>query len=257
MKIHIFGSCSGTEPMPNRHHTAWALEYNGRLYWFDAGETCSHTAYLMGLDPRTIEAVFISHTHIDHVGGLANLFWTIRKLIWVDGRQPNHDFELYIPRLSTWETILAFMKNVESGFPNTFTINAHEITEDGVIFDNGEVRVEALHNRHIHTEAPWYSYSYRITAGGKTVIYSGDVKSTSDLDPFLQDGCDLLLHETGHHSPEVPAAYIREKGYQVGRLAYLHHGRIILKDRDNAVEKIRSVWGDNFTVCDDAQTLPL
>ena len=26
MKFHILGSCSGTEPMPGRHHTSLALE---------------------------------------------------------------------------------------------------------------------------------------------------------------------------------------------------------------------------------------
>ena len=59
MKRHILGSCSGTEPMPGRHQTAWMLEAGGRLYQFDAGECCSWTAHLMKLDLLALRALFI------------------------------------------------------------------------------------------------------------------------------------------------------------------------------------------------------
>ena len=68
MKLYIFGSCSGTEPWQNRHHTAFAIEIGGRFYWFDAGENCSYAAHLMGVDLLAVSDIFISHTHMDHVG---------------------------------------------------------------------------------------------------------------------------------------------------------------------------------------------
>ena len=46
------------------------LEADGGLYWFDAGEACSYTAHLMGLDLLTLRALFISHPHADHIGGM-------------------------------------------------------------------------------------------------------------------------------------------------------------------------------------------
>ena len=79
-KLTILGSCSGTEPIPNRHHTSITLEHAGKLYWFEAGENCSYSAHLLGIDLATTEAIFISHTHMDHLGGLPNLLWTMRKL---------------------------------------------------------------------------------------------------------------------------------------------------------------------------------
>ena len=74
--IIFLGTCSGTEPMPGRHHSSVVFEINGTYYWFDAGESCSHTAYTSGIDVTRIRAIFISHMHIDHVGGLANLIFT-------------------------------------------------------------------------------------------------------------------------------------------------------------------------------------
>lgn len=69
MKLHFLGTCSGTEPMPDRKHTSFAIETGDRLYWFDAGEGCSYTAHLMGLDLLSLCKVVISHPHMDHVGG--------------------------------------------------------------------------------------------------------------------------------------------------------------------------------------------
>ena len=60
MKLFFLGTCSGTEPMPGRHHVAWVLQLHEKLYWFDAGECCSHTAHVLGLNLQNIRAVFIT-----------------------------------------------------------------------------------------------------------------------------------------------------------------------------------------------------
>ena len=83
MKIHFIGTCSGTEPRPNTHHCSLVFEINGVYYWFDAGENSSHTAYTkMGIDLSRVRCVFISHPHIDHIGGLPNLIYSLNKLVW-------------------------------------------------------------------------------------------------------------------------------------------------------------------------------
>lgn len=43
MKLYFLGTCAGTEPMPDRTHTSFALESGGSIYWFDAGEGCSYS----------------------------------------------------------------------------------------------------------------------------------------------------------------------------------------------------------------------
>jgi ribonuclease BN (tRNA processing enzyme) len=82
MKFHFLGTCSGTEPMKGMHHCSFVVEIDGALYWFDAGENCSYAAVIKGLDIMQTEALFLSHPHIDHVGGLANLFFCFDKFIW-------------------------------------------------------------------------------------------------------------------------------------------------------------------------------
>ena len=60
MHLTFLGTCAGTEPMPDRKHTSFAIEYNGKVYWFDAGAGCSYTAHLLGIDLLSVRAMFFS-----------------------------------------------------------------------------------------------------------------------------------------------------------------------------------------------------
>ncbi|MBQ9338369.1 MAG: MBL fold metallo-hydrolase, partial [Lentisphaeria bacterium] len=202
MKIHIFGCLSGTEPMPGKHHTALALEKDGALYWFDAGEGCGSTAHLMGLDVRKIRGIFISHPHIDHTAGLPHLFFVIFKRIARDPESPEVALKIFIPEPKIVDAAL-FGLSARRSLPSKMKLDIVRIDRGGVLFDAGGVRVECVANRHIRQEPgkPPRSFSFLITAEGKRIIFSGDVKNWRDYEVFLKDGCDLLMMESGHHSP--------------------------------------------------------
>ena len=132
MKLYIFGSCSGTEPMEGRHHTSFALEVEGKIYWFDAGENCSYTAHLMGVDLLSVSNVFISHPHMDHVGGLGNLLWNIRKLSTMTKVLPRYgDITLYMPNEDTFEGIMTVLKATEGGYKTDLSEIVKEIEPVG------------------------------------------------------------------------------------------------------------------------------
>ncbi|MBE6570446.1 MAG: MBL fold metallo-hydrolase [Ruminococcaceae bacterium] len=238
MKLYILGTCSGTEPMPNRHHTAIAFEINGRVYWFDAGETCSHTAYLMGVDMMAVSDIFISHHHIDHTGGLPNLLWTVRKLSRKNKTNPKFgDITLHMPSKECFDAVVGMLKATTGNDTVNYGTVFHHI-EEGIVLEDENIRVTAIRNHHIPDRNDGrLSYSFCIEAEGSKVIFSGDVKSLDDLAPFLDTGCDLLLMESGHHAPETICAALA--GGNVKKLYFLHHGRAILEDYDSMLEKCR------------------
>ena len=256
MKLYIFGACSGTEPYPATHHTSFALERAGELTWFDAGECCSHTAYTMGVDINRTRRILISHTHTDHIGGLANIFWVLRKL---EGRYKSlvyHDYDLYLPDLGFWEGLSAMMASAEGGFRPTYTIHPHLI-EDGLLFDENGLRVTALHTHHLPHEdgAPWRAFGFLIECDGKRIVYSGDTGGVYDYEPLLP--ADLLLMETGHHHPPEIARELLDKGIFPGRLAFIHHGRDILDRRQEQIDALNTLCPGRWEILHDAQTLEL
>jgi len=255
--LHIFGTCSGTEPMPGRHHCSFAIEHNDRLYWFDAGESCSHTAYVMGVDPRRIHSIFVSHPHMDHVGGLGNLMWTIRKL---DGRYGDIEVQpinLFMPNRSTWPAVRQVLSQTEGDFITRFDIIEKPVIE-GILLDENGVRVEAMHNLHLPQlpDGSWRSFSFRITLEGRTIVFSGDVMNYSEIEPFVRSA-DVLLAETGHHRPIKVCRELNEMGARPKSLLFIHHGRAILEEGEAAIEEARTIYDGRMIVLSDGQTLAL
>lgn len=251
MKIHTIGTCAGTEPMPTRQHACCIFEVNNKLYCFDTGNGCARTAWLKGIQLPEIEHIFFSHPHRDHIGGLPDLLWNIRKIVYMRDLSYPEKITLYMPSPVIWKFVEAALQ-VE--WDDRIKIVPQFYT-DGIIYKDENIQVEARHNLHlgIPADGQYASYSFRITAEGKKIIYSGDVRSYTDMGDFLED-CDLLLMETGHHKASNVCTGIRTDGLGVKEIMFVHSGREILNDCDGARERAEKAWGKPVLIAEDGET---
>ena len=256
MKVYFLGTCSGTEPMPARRHASVAIESQGRVYFFDAGEGCSHTAYNLGIDMLAMTKVIISHPHIDHIGGLANLLWVPRKLNSKKKTTPYYgDIDLYTPSLEVWDAVEKILNAGAKERYAKFNTLVHKVSA-GLLFDDGILRVTAYENAHIaHEDGICLSYSYLIEAEGKRVVYSGDVKKPAELDEAIGEHCDLLTIETGHHKIDDIYEFTCKKNIDV--ICFTHHGREILGAEDEAKERVKDLFCGKAHICYDGMTVEL
>jgi ribonuclease Z len=96
LEAFILG-CGGMMPLPHRHLTSMLLRREGDLFLFDAGEGTQVSLRRLNLRWKKISAIFISHTHADHVTGLPGLLML--------SSQVDRDEPLYIygpPRIAEY-----------------------------------------------------------------------------------------------------------------------------------------------------------
>jgi len=188
---------------PERSGPAAAVVVNGTPYLVDFGPGVVRRAAAMspswGGDMEALETVnlkhaFLTHLHSDHSAGLSDLILSP----WVMGR--DEPLELYGPSgtadmanhiLQAYEADIRYrVDGLEPANDRGWRVNVHEI-EDGVVYEDDNVKVEALRVRH----GTWTNaFAYKFTTPDRIIAISGDVAPDDGLAGFV-NGADILIHE--------------------------------------------------------------
>jgi ribonuclease Z len=115
------------------------LRREGELFLFDGGEGTQVSLRRLNLKWKKISAIFVSHTHADHVTGLPGILML--------SSQVDRDDPLYIfgpPRIAEY---IESSRKVLDMYIN-YEIIVKEITEPGVVYEGEDFRVRAFPLRH-------------------------------------------------------------------------------------------------------------
>jgi len=203
------GTGGGPLTRVKRAEPANALVVNGAVYLFDVGDGAQRRLAEAGLSIHALRAVFVSHHHIDHDGGLAPLLVT-RWLL-----NENRAIPLIgPPGTVAMATGIAEAYHATELAPITIggpprppivaTIAARDMPADldapALVYEDENIRVLAVTNAHYHfppdSEDARFSrsYGFRIEAKGRTIAYTGDSGPTPHLVALAKDA-DLLVSE--------------------------------------------------------------
>ncbi|MDR2519222.1 MAG: ribonuclease Z [Spirochaetaceae bacterium] len=138
LEAFILG-CGGMMPLPNRHLTSVLLRREGELFLFDAGEGTQVSLRRLNLRWKKISALFISHTHADHVTGIPGLLMLSSQ---VDREDP-----LYIIGPPRIEEYIETNRRVLDMYIN-YEIVVREITEAGIVYEGPDFHIRSFLLRH-------------------------------------------------------------------------------------------------------------
>ncbi|HOU37416.1 MAG TPA: ribonuclease Z [Treponemataceae bacterium] len=134
--------CGGMMPLPYRHLTSVLLRREGDLFLFDGGEGTQVSLRRLNLRWKKINAIFVSHTHADHVTGLPGLLML--------SSQVDRDDPLYIygpPKIAEY---IQSSRQVLDMYIN-YQIVVKEITEPGIVYQGEDFHVRAFPLQHTKT----------------------------------------------------------------------------------------------------------
>jgi len=175
MHLTFLGTGSAL-PSPNRLQSSLLLEDGGHTLLVDCGSGATHRLAQTGTDHTAVDAVLLTHTHLDHVADLS----TLLKARWLDGTP---EIDVYGPpgTAEVCETLLGVDNLTERT-----EVAVTELDRDEEAFELGPHQISYTGTTH---SAVCFAYRFddRLTISGDTAPDESVVA--------LADGSDVLLHE--------------------------------------------------------------
>jgi ribonuclease BN (tRNA processing enzyme) len=229
MRVTVLGAgdafCNG-----GRRQSGYLIEAGETNFLLDCGTTTLLALKALGLSSDRIDFVAISHLHGDHFGGLPFLF-----LEYLYERPRTRPFLIVGPpgtKDRVWALYRAMYQEL-SERPLCFPLEFCELSPGQMQTLQG---VDVFPFRVPHQERD-ISLGYRVSAGGKSLLYSGDCGWNEDLVQYSQ-GTDLFICECCYfHSQttfHISYPRIAEESCRLGckQLLLSHLGREVLERLD-------------------------
>ena len=212
MRLTVVG-CSGSMPGPASSGSCYLVEHDGFRLVVDLGNGALG-ALQQHIELPQIDAIVLSHLHADHCVDMTSLYVGHRYGPYAfSGRLP-----VYGPTDSAERLARAYGLTTPTGMASAFDFR--DLASAATV---GPFRIRAERVAH-----PIEAYGVRLTAGGATLVYTGDTGPCRAIDQLAAD-TDVLLAEASFIEGANNPADLHLTGREAGALAQQSRaGRLVL-----------------------------
>ena len=248
LELTVLGSC-GAYARPGRACSGYLFRLGDSDLVLDIGAgVLSNMLKYTGAD--VLDYLVISHLHYDHYVDIYGLM-TARRF-WESALPP-------LPVLAPAVTRSVVGEPLSPESREEFLDCMEFIDEE----DRVPVRFEGFEIRPFKAKHPQPAFGYRITAGGRTICYTGDT-DRSELLAEMAEGADLFICEatfTSEVREKIPGHLTASEAGSVAAAAKV--GRLLLThvwptlDEGRAVEDASKVFSGTIDAAVDGLTLEI
>lgn len=210
-----------------RFNSSTLYESGDSLYLVDCGSPCEALLCRKGKDFSKLRAVFCTHMHDDHVGGLTELIKILLKY-----PRPGQHTTIFLPEKGAKDALIGWLDAMHITVRDEL-ISFAEVTA-GELYSDGNISVSAYPTDHIPSaKVKPCTFAYIISEGGRRLLHTGDLWADFHDYPkiLLEENFDLLLCEATHYKQsEAHPLFMRSR---VGRLIFIHIGNEWHGDGEN------------------------
>jgi ribonuclease Z len=195
LKVVLLGTGVGPPVNLRQYGASTMIEAGGVRLLFDCGRGTTIRLAQVGVPLGSISRLFLTHLHSDHVIQIPDLLLTGwvgggRKVpleVW--GPEGTRDMMDHLQRAFAFD--IHMRRDVDEKAPGDGIEVVSRDIKQGVVFDQHGVRVTAFLVDHSPVTP---AFGYRIDYRGRSVVLSGDTRTSENLIRFAQ-GVDVLVHE--------------------------------------------------------------
>ncbi|MDO8554639.1 MAG: ribonuclease Z [Candidatus Micrarchaeota archaeon] len=287
-----FLGTAGSMPTPERNVPAVAIKYEGKIFLFDCGEGTQRQMMKYKVGYGSLDAVFLSHLHLDHFLGVYGLIETLhltspnpKPVLFFAPKQFEQLLINKYPFVRIEETKKGELFRAKgfsiSAFPVKHSQNSYGFVfeeEEKIKFDEKKAKSLGLKGKmfsEIQTKGSLTINGKKIKLEditwikpGRKVVYTGDTAPISETVKAAKDA-DLLIHEATFseekkeeakerfHSTAMQAAEIAKKA-NVKKLILTHISSRYSSQEElkKLLEEARSIF-PNCEIAFDGQQISL
>jgi ribonuclease BN (tRNA processing enzyme) len=222
LKLTFIGSGSAFTVGNDNYQSNMIIESaSQKKILLDCGSDARHALFELGLTSKDIDAVYISHLHADHTGGLE---WLAFNAYVNKKKIPLFLSEDLVDEL--WNNVLSgglrSLDNISVSLSTFFIIHSinRQFLWEGIKFQ----LVKVMHVRSEGSERP--SYGLFITYQGKKIFITTDTRTSENLFPYYRTA-DIIFHdcETSTDQTSVHTHYnnLKELDNAIKNKMWLYH----------------------------------